>query len=103
MCIRDSIKAALISAEIANTKPANVVKIALTKSHPIKALKIVKVTDNTVRTNMPLLFFTLTPPSVALYALSVCMIKWAARPFMQTDSAYSVDLHGFVMVFSRPY
>ena len=41
----------------------------------------------------------LTPPSVALYAMTVCMIKWAVRPFMQMDSAYSVDLHGFVMSF----
>ena len=36
-------------------------------------------------------FCILTPPSVALYAMALCMIKWEARPFMQTDSAYSVD------------
>ena len=41
----------------------------------------------------------ITPPSVALYAMAVCMIKWAARPFLQTDSAYSVDLHGLVSAF----
>ena len=44
-------------------------------------------------------FCTLTPPSAALYVMAGCMIKCEARTFMQTDSAYSVGLHGFVMWF----
>ena len=47
--------------------------------------------------------FELTPPSVALYAMAVCMIKWEVRPFMQMAIAYSVDLHGFVRAHLANY
>ena len=33
------------------------------------------------------MFFHLTPPSGAFHAMAVCVKKWEARPFTQTDSA----------------
>ena len=50
-------------------------------------------------------FCTLTPASVAVYAMAVCMIKCEVRTFMQMDSAYTVELQAFVrlVLHSRTY
>ena len=48
---------------------------------------------------MDWLFFELTLQSVAVHVMAVCMKKYEARVFMQTDSACAVDLHWLVIRF----
>ena len=40
----------------------------------------------------------ITPASVAVHVMAVCMIKYEERVFMQTDSACAVDLHWLVRI-----
>ena len=47
-------------------------------------------------TTLSMAAFNLTPASVEVHAMAVCMVKCEERTFMQTDSACTVELQAIV-------
>ena len=107
MCIRDSSKMTvsdntpsdIAAVDLFSQRPINSVDstfaslLAVSLSHPdsipskIQVIgDIRKIESINLIFNVCFSFFILTPASVAIYKMAVCMIKCEVRAFMQTDS-----------------